>query len=230
MRVIDAGVQHRHHDAAAAGGDVPGVRGVDGGHAPELAVLRVAGDRLDLVDGVPLEAGDVSVGGQPVLDTGQRGAAAADHHHAGHAQAFDDLELDAAAGQQARRLGDRGDAVQRSGVELNDPVVDVVGCGRRRGGSLGGGRRGRGALDGPIGDPGVAGSARHVLKPCRGDLRGDAGGVHQVAAFERLDPQAALKNAGLTARRFAKQPILIQQNLAISRGIRPAPRMSILGP
>ncbi len=212
MGVVDAGVEHRHDDARASSSDVPGIRRIDGVHAPELTVLRIAGDRLDLIDRVALETGDVDVRAEPALHGAERRAGTARQHHARHPQSFDDLELDAAAGQETRRLSDGANAAQRGGVELDDPIKDVLLFGRRSGGL----RRGDAvALDRPIGYPGMRrdSSASNVLKPERRDQRGGTRGVHKLAAFERLDSQAAVNNAGPISRGFAKQPILTGQKL-----------------
>ena len=45
MGVIDAGVEHGHHDLGASGADVPGIGRVDRAHAPKLAILRIVGNR-----------------------------------------------------------------------------------------------------------------------------------------------------------------------------------------
>ena len=64
-------------------------------------------------------------------DGRRAGAGGADQDFALAAQALEDLELDALARQQARRLGGRVDPRQRRGVEIDDPIVGVRGGGGR---------------------------------------------------------------------------------------------------
>ena len=73
--------------------------------------------------------------------------------------------------KQARRLSHGADAAQRGGVELDDPVVDVLLSGVVEAAVCAGG--GSRALDRPIGHAGVGrgSSARDVLKPERRDQR-----------------------------------------------------------
>ena len=59
----------------------------------------------------------------------------------------------------------------------------------------------------------AAAVAGNVLKPLRRDQRRRAGGVHEVARFERLDPQPALVDARLISGRVSEQPILTGQEL-----------------
>ena len=54
--------------------------------------------------------------------------------------------------------------------------------------------------------------AGNALKPQRGDQRRRAGGVHQVARFERLDPQPARVDSRPFVGRAAEQPILLRRN------------------
>ena len=127
MVVVDARVDHGHHDARTAGGDIPGGLGVDGGQIPLVAAgSRIVGQHVaSAARGVLLEAGDVRVAGQPMFDGAQRGAGAADQDLSGQPQSVEDLEVDAAAGQKAGRLGHGADAGQRGRVELDDPIVEI---------------------------------------------------------------------------------------------------------
>ena len=143
--VIDARVDHRHHHVAAAGRDVPGLGGVDvvaGRPAalsrvvqrPLLRELGVVGHRrVDLLQRIGFEPGNLPVGLQGRGRLGGRGAVGAHQHFAHRAETFEDLELHAAlaAAEPLRRPRWRcrsAAAVLNCTIQSSWPLALVPAC------------------------------------------------------------------------------------------------------